>query len=254
MHIKDARTGRLTPIKAVQGSLLRVAVHTASTPRQFPLGDLRALVVADVLFRTLELDGVQVMVGHADGALPQTAHAREHACAALGIGPPAVHAEPEGLHQAFGAAPDIDVVAAGADAPSHPGGVRMEVGTIHGPSPTFPAADTTDHLALRLALLRLPYAAPAELSPSELTSAHQHLTRWRRQVAGWAQAVSRPMHQETAQKLHAAFHDDLDTATALGLLAHLESEPGSPDGATFETFLHADRVLALELPHDIGRL
>jgi hypothetical protein len=61
------------------------------------------------------------------------------------------------------------------------------------------------------------------------------------------------MHQKTAEQVRAALHEDLGSAVALESLARLESESGVPDGARFETFVHADRVLALELPRDIGR-
>jgi hypothetical protein len=46
---------------------------------------------------------------------------------------------------------------------------------------------------------------------------------------------------------------DLDTAAVLAALGGLADEPSVPDGSKFETFVHADQVLGLELPSWIGR-
>ncbi|NED78393.1 hypothetical protein G3I51_39975, partial [Streptomyces sp. SID9944] len=98
-----------------------------------------------------------------------------------------------------------------------------------------------------------PYARPADLTGRTLDDARATLARWRTRVAAWADAPSRPLHADTVRRLGAAYDDDLDTPAVLDALRRLEDEPDVPDGTRFETFVYADRVLALELPRDIGR-
>ena len=42
--------------------------------------------------------------------------------------------------------------------------------------------------------------------------------------------------------------------SVLGLLHDLAVDDSTPEGARFETFLYADRILGLDLPGEIGRL
>jgi hypothetical protein len=83
--------------------------------------------------------------------------------------------------------------------------------------------------------------------------ATETLSRWRRQVAEWAQSPSGAMSRRYAEAITAAFADDLDTAAALRELAALAGDPGEPDGVKFETFAAADRLLGLDLAREIGR-
>ena len=78
--------------------------------------------------------------------------------------------------------------------------------------------------------------------------------RWRRKVAEWAEEPSSPIAEDRADAMNEAFDDDLDTPGALRILRHLEDDPAVPPGSKFETFLHADHILALDLSSDIGRL
>ena len=50
----------------------------------------------------------------------------------------------------------------------------------------------------------------------------------------------------------AAFDDDLDTPRALQVLRRLE-KADVPDGAKFETFAWADRLLGLDLARQVGQ-
>jgi hypothetical protein len=60
-------------------------------------------------------------------------------------------------------------------------------------------------------------------------------------------------HQPSEVRTPAHHTTDLDTLAMLDALQPLEAEPGAPDGSRFETFVHADRALALELSREIGR-
>lgn len=277
MRIVDARSGLPGEIRRARGGLLRVCAHIARGAGPSSLGNLRALLVTDVLFRVAEhVDGLQAMVGYADADLPE-ADVKEQADAArrLGIRPPDVHAHPDDLDAAFGGPVHVHVGAARAGVPAMGnGGLYVAAGPVSAPafagrrtagsrtdsrqtgSPPAtgrPDADGRDPLALRLALLDDPHSGTAHLTPDALSRAEALLGRWRERVAAWADAVSRPMHAETVRRLHDACRDDLDTPAALAALSRLEAESDVPDGAKFETFVHADQVLGLELPRDIGR-
>jgi hypothetical protein len=137
--------------------------------------------------------------------------------------------------------------------PGEPGGPGPQPGEPGGPGPpAFRQPGGPDPLALRLALLSTPWHQPADLKPPALAQARQTIAAWRRRVAEWAQSPSRPVPPALAEQMHAAF-DELDTVSALALLRALASDESVPPGARFETFIYADRVLALELPRDIGR-
>ncbi|HWG01420.1 MAG TPA: hypothetical protein VG164_06180 [Trebonia sp.] len=79
------------------------------------------------------------------------------------------------------------------------------------------------------------------------------LSRWRGQVAKWAESPSGAISRPHAEAIAAAVDDGLDTAAALRVLADLEADGGVPDGAKFETFAAADRLFGLDLARDIGK-
>jgi cysteinyl-tRNA synthetase len=115
------------------------------------------------------------------------------------------------------------------------------------------AARGLDPLAARLAFLEHHYRQQMNLTWDTLAAADATVRRWREQVAGWATAASRPMCAEVTAQIAAALDDDLDTRAAVGVLRRLENDAGIPAGSKFETFVHADQVLGLDLAADIGR-
>jgi len=86
-----------------------------------------------------------------------------------------------------------------------------------------------------------------------LAAADRTLRRWRERVAEWATWPSKPMCAQYTADIAAAMDDDLDTPTALRTLRALERDGQIPPGSKFETFAHADQLLALDLARDIGR-
>lgn len=115
------------------------------------------------------------------------------------------------------------------------------------------AARGLDPLAARLAFLEHHYRQQMNLTWDTLLAADAILRRWRERVAAWAASPSRPMCAEVTAQLAAALDDDLDTRAALRSLRRLEKDAEIPAGSKFETFLHADQVLGLDLAADIGR-
>ncbi|TLP53594.1 cysteine--tRNA ligase [Microbispora triticiradicis] len=121
-------------------------------------------------------------------------------------------------------------------------------------TPSRVAAAGLDPLAVRLALLRHPYRQQVDLTWDTLKTADAELRRLRRSVAEWAESPSRPIDAAHAERVQSALDNDLDTPEALRLLGDLETDESVAPGAKFETFLHFDHVLALDLPAEIGRI
>ncbi|GAA4926683.1 cysteinyl-tRNA synthetase [Nonomuraea thailandensis] len=115
------------------------------------------------------------------------------------------------------------------------------------------AAAGLDPLAVRMAFLEHRYRQQMNLTWDTLKAADRTLRRWRSRVAEWAESVSAPLSREYADRAESAFDDDLDTPAALRVLRELERDEAVAPGAKFETFLHLDQVLGLDLSTDIGK-
>jgi cysteinyl-tRNA synthetase len=110
-----------------------------------------------------------------------------------------------------------------------------------------------DPLALRLAFLSSRYRQQANLSWDAIAAADRTLARWRAAVAAWAESPSEALARAWADEVLEAFEDDLDTPRALQVLRRLEKATDVPDGAKFETFAWADRLLGLDLARLVGQ-
>ncbi|MFB4279396.1 cysteine--tRNA ligase [Nonomuraea sp. MTCD27] len=110
-----------------------------------------------------------------------------------------------------------------------------------------------DPLAVRMAFLEHRYRQQLNLTWDTLRAADRTVRRWRARVAEWSESVSAPMSQAHAERVEAAFDDDLDTPAALRILRELERDESVAPGAKFETFLHLDQVLGLDLSTEIGK-
>ena len=248
LSVTDDRTGTPVEVRGARRGLLTVTVRLSSAQAAAP-GDLRALVVADVLRRVVESFGPQVVMETGRPG-PDGARAAEldRAASALGV--------PRGtVGTADAGAADVQVVADGATVP--PGaadGIRVAVGPVSGwpRDAELPVDRAADPCALRLAMLRYGHREDADLGPDRLADAGRTLARWRQGVAAWSCEPSRPLPGEIRAAGRAALAGDLDTAAVLDLLDQVAEAPGIAAGAKFEVFSHLDRFLALELPRDIG--
>ncbi|MGW6291499.1 hypothetical protein [Streptomyces sp. NPDC055058] len=266
LRITDARTGHLVDAAPVRRGLTRVEAHTEG----FDATALRVVVVADLLVRALELGGTPVWaLLRADRGRPEL----KAAAAALGVRPFEDDRQPDpGLGEARilhvvgedGAEPDgarVAVAAAVADGlavltdPDDPAGTHSTEGPA-APASADPGAPPgitdPDPAVLRLALLSRPRHTPVRLDPAAVTGAARTLAHWRRAVAGWASTPSRPVPDAVRARLRSAWENDLDAVGVLDVLHDVEHAPDLTDGARFETFAHADRLLGLELTRDLG--
>ncbi len=111
-----------------------------------------------------------------------------------------------------------------------------------------------DPLALRLAFLRTRYRQQTDLSWDAIEAADRTLTRWRRDVARWANSPSAPMSRSYVDRIEAAFADDLDAPRAVVALQEMFADDTVPEGARFETAASLDVLFGLDLVRDLGRV
>jgi hypothetical protein len=265
LRLLDARSDSYVEVRPARRGLLRVCAHVPGTAGETDITWLRVLLAADLLGRTAELDGLQVLtvLAFAGQASAQLA-AFERAADALGIHPPAARASVPESHTSAGGPIDVhldaqDAQDAGVDSGrpglvARVGAAQLSWADDHGEAAMAGvlAGPGSDPLAARLALVSVPYYQPADLTEGMLADAQETIAHWRSRVAEWAESPSRPIPARIADTIRARF-SDLDTVAAIALLRDLAADDGVPAGARFETFVYADRVLGLDLPRDIGR-
>jgi cysteinyl-tRNA synthetase len=86
-----------------------------------------------------------------------------------------------------------------------------------------------------------------------ISAANEQLTRWRTRINEWSESESEPMAQEYVDSFTESFFDDLNTPQAVNQLRNLERDPSISAGSKFETFIHLDSLLGLDLARDIGK-
>ncbi|MGI5424398.1 hypothetical protein [Streptomyces sp. CA-179760] len=239
LRIIDARTGEPVDAAPARRGLTRVEVHAPGSDTT----NLRVLLVADLLVRALELGGTPVWALLTGGR--RQAELRAEATA-LGIRP---FEDSPDVSAGLGEAQVVHVAVEGGAAT---GGVRIDVAPAHPEGPGMPDDTRTGSGVLRLALLARHHSAPARLEAAALDEARAILARWRGSVARWARLPSRPVPDEVRGRLRDAWEDDLDVPRVLDVLHRVESDPELPDGARFETYAYADRLLGLDLTRDLG--
>ncbi len=237
LRITDARTGESVDAAPARRGLTRVEAHT----RGLDPTSLRVLLVADLLVRALELGGTPVWALLTGERQRAELHA---AGAALGVRP---FEDGGDAGTGLGEAQVLHVVEEGGETP---GGVRVAVAPVRWEAPGAPG--DTDPTVLRLTLFTHSAGTPVTVDAAALGDAHDTLGRWRRAVAAWAHRPSRPVPDTVRADLRSAWEDDLDTAGVLRVLRAVEEDPDLADGARFETYAYADRLLGLDLTHDLG--
>ncbi|MCX5054877.1 MULTISPECIES: hypothetical protein [unclassified Streptomyces] len=237
LHITDARTGESVDAAPARRGLTRVEVHVPGSGA----GSLRVLLVADLLVRALELGGTPVW-----GVLTAERDQAELRAwvVTLGIRP---FEDTRDVGTGLG---DAQVLHVAAEGDATPEGVRIAVAPVHPEVPGILEGAAPD--VLRLALLSHRRGTPVRLDAAALDDARATLARWRRAVASWARQPSRPIPDEARARLRTAWEDDLDVPAVLDVLTWVETVSELPDGARFETYAHADRLLGLDLTRDLG--
>jgi hypothetical protein len=242
--------------------VLRACVHAPRAVAEPDITAQRLLLVADLLARTAELGGLQVLTAlDVSGTSPTQTAAVASDAGALGVHPPAALVSCRDAPSSLGGPVDVHLVS--QDAGVDPGRTGLVVGVG---SAQLDGADSRrgaaagglltghqyDPLAARLVLMSVPDERPAVLTGGGLARAGEMLADWRQQVARWAESPSRPVPAPIAEAAGVAF-SELDTVSALTMLRGLATDAGVPAGAKFEAFVYADRILGLDLARDVGR-
>ncbi|MFI9601087.1 hypothetical protein ACIHCX_14570 [Streptomyces sp. NPDC052043] len=241
LRIIDARTGEPVDAAPARRGLTRVEAHASGSGASGP----RVLLVADILVRALELSGTPVWPLLSGDR--QQAQELRAAAAALGVRP---FEDGRGAGATLGEAQVVHVAVEGADTAT--GGVRIAVAPVDAAVPAVPAPGD-DPAAWRLVLLSHRRTRPVRLDEAALDDARETLARWRAAVAEWARQPSRPVPDAVRGRLRAAWEDDLDMPAVLRVLEGAGTDPDLADGARFETYAYADRLLGLDLTRDLGR-
>ena len=217
--------------------------------------------VDDLLTRAAELRGHQALTAVVfPGEPPAEPGFAERAAGSLGIHPPYSRASSAAAPAVLGAQADVHIAGQRPAGDRRPGLVirtgAVSARTAAAREDAQAVADaisaTGDPLDIRLALMSHSHDQPADLDQGALTRAGETTARWRDLVANWAESPSRPMAEQDRTELNAAF-GDLDMPRALRLLSGLTQDDRVPEGARFETFAFADRILGLELARLVGR-
>ena len=223
LQLPDNAGGRATPVRPARPGVLSIWVAGP--------GQARPCLLADLVSRVAERH-------HLRASVSQPAPAGWDA---LNVHPAGVSAGPP---------EPLDVAVAAAGEPTGSPAHRMQPGEAR---PRDPDLDGLDPLALRLALLRRPYRADADVTRGKLQAADAALRDLRAQVSHWARSPSKPMCAQYVGDFLGALDDDLDTPAALATLSALAADPEIPDGSKFEAFAYFDRFLGLDLARDVGR-
>jgi hypothetical protein len=196
LRLLDARSGSYAEIRSARPGLLRVCAHVPGATGTTDITWLRVLLVADVLARAAETRDMQALTAFVlAGEASAQAASFERAAGALGIHLPAAYAGAREARTSLGGPIDVHLISDGADADVGQGGLVARVGVaqlrLTGDDGGTVAGDVLvrpghDPLAMRLALMSVPYRQPADLTSDMAASAEETVTGWRRQVAGWA--------------------------------------------------------------------
>lgn len=235
LRLYDPRAGTVSDLRPAVPGVLSLRVPSAASD----LTDLRVQLVADLVRRVAERRKLRVLVAQES--------TDRNALETLNVRPaPLDHLDAADLTVASGDNGDKE---AGADRSVVVGPVRI----AEPESLSAVSARRLDPLSVRLAVLQRPYREPLDLTWESLEFADAELRHWRAEVAFWAESPSKPMSTNYLDEAMEALGDDLDSPEALEVARRLAADADEAPGAKFETFVHLDLVLALDLVRDIGR-
>jgi hypothetical protein len=256
VQLLDIASGSNREVGLGHADLVRVCVHVRARDADRPdLVVVRVMLIADVLARVAELEGMQALTTYVNKAHYMWT---ESIMGSLGIAPPfASELSQESPSVSCHCRADVHLIAE-KSANAATTGISIAVSSAWGPGGASQLATEiltdgdVDPLAARLALLSVTYRQPIGLSTAMLDSAGEVLGRWRRLTGEWAESPSEPVPPEVMARISERF-ERLDTAGVVELLHELASSEGVAPGAKFETFLFADRVLGLDLAQSVGQ-
>lgn len=234
LRLMDAKTAKIREVSPAQSRIFRLKVR----------GGTRAYVVGDLIRRVADRRHWRVVLDSDAGKTDLT----ERQLLDLNVHP--------GDGPIPGGEADLEILLGKALADKY-AGCTLRVAAMHANAELHmlesSRADGLDPLALRLALLAVPYEKEAASGRESLAAADSEIQAWRGMVAQWAEAESAPMAATYVDEFVGALGDDLDVPGALTVLRRLSADDTVAPGSRFETFAHLDRLLGLDLARDVGR-
>ncbi len=259
LRLLDIRTGSYAEVRLARG-VLRVCACLPHAAAGSDITALRLLLVADLLARTAELGGLQVLMAlQLTGASPDQAAAIERDADALGIHPPAAYGDCRDALSALGG--PIDVHLASQDAGVDPGlaGLFAASAPRSWPEPSLPRCSRSR------AVYRSPGRSPrgpprADVlprpRPADVTTTDWPAPAGRSGLAaacGPVGGVALPADaRPIAETAGVGFQPPRHRVRA-GDAGRPAADASVPAGAKFEAFVYADRILGLDLAREIGR-
>ena len=245
LTVRDASSGAKTPIAVAGGDMIGVGFVLPLMAGPFTCA--RVLVVGDLLRRVIEdIHSAPVLAA----VITNNHSAAERVCRSGLMVRPVVGMFATEAEAGLGKPLDLVItVARTNDAPA-PRPPAIGLAPVRNAVPYPGAAPDT----VRFALAHVNHTHQVNMTGSLLESSRAVLDRWRDRVVEWSSHPSRPIPATWRTAVIAALDDDLDVAHVLAMMRELEDADNVEPGAKFEAFIYADRVLAVDLMRDLGRI
>jgi len=247
LTFRDALSNSVRPIPVAAGDMIAVGFMLPADLEAFTCA--RVLVVGDLVRRVLEdIHSVQVLAAVITDDRAAADSVRRWGLMVR----PVIGAFTTSASAAVGLAKPLDLIIAVAAtqddvALSVP---ALRVAPVHA-TVSYPALDPA---TARFALAGAPYAQQLGVTNSLLVHSHALLERWRDRLDLWSRHPSRPVPPDWRSGVIAALDNDLDVTQVVAMMAELEGAERVEPGTKFEAFSWVDRVLAVDLARNLGRI
>jgi len=243
----EALRNAVTAIPAAAGEMIRIGFMLPTDAATFTCA--RALVVGDLVRRVLEdIHSAQVLAAAITNDCGAADLARR--CDLMvrpTIGTFATQADAEvGLGKPL----DLIVTVIGTQDEAAPPTPALRVAPVHATVP-YPELDPA---TVRFVLARAPYAQELEMTKSLLVDSHAVLEGWRDRLDQWSRHPSKPVPLDWRSEVIVALDTDLDVTQVVAVMSELEDSEAIEPGTKFEAFSYLDRVLAVDLARNLGRV
>lgn len=247
LTVRDASSGTQIQIAVAGGDMIGVGLVIPPTAGPFTCA--RVLVVGDLLRRVIEdIHSAQVLAAVISDDYPAAEKLwRSDLMVRPVVGMFTTEAEAEA---GLGKPLDLMITVAGPDDAPAPRPPAIRVAPVRTEVP-YPGAEPA---TARFALANVDHKHQLNMTGSLLARSQAVLDRWRDRVAEWSRHPSRPIPATWRTAVVAAFDHGLDVARVVAMMSELEEADDVEPGAKFEAFTYVDRVLAVDLMRNLGRI
>jgi hypothetical protein len=246
LRVRDPVSGAITSLGVSAGDMVRVGFVLAGDAEG--LTCTRVLVVGDLVRRVLEdVHSAQVLA-----AVLSDDHAKAERLLQSGlmVRPVCgVFCDQAGAEVGLGGPLDLLVTGVGSE---HESALpTLAVAPVRCAASLDWSAEPT---TLRFALANADFAQRLNVTESLLERSELVMERWRDRVDEWSRHPSWPIPSAWRTAAIAALDDELDVARLVAMMHELETAGVVEPGAKFEAFAYLNRVLAVDLMRNLGRV